>query len=96
MQENFSSRLRALRLKSGRSQADICKALDVKQGTYSTWELGKYEPPLRLVVQIAQLFGVTTDYLLGANEESDCCASDESLAKLDGLKDAIRRILDQY
>lgn len=95
MQDNFSTRLRALRLKSGRSQADICKALDVKQGTYSTWELGKYEPPLRLVVQIAQLFGVTTDYLLGANE-SDSSAPNEPLVKLDSLKDAIRRLLDQY
>ncbi len=89
--ENFSSRLRELRLKSGKSQADICKALDVKQGTYSTWELGKYEPPLRLVVQIAQLFGVTTDYLLGAS-----VATEDSLGKLDGLKNAIRKVLDEY
>lgn len=90
--EGFSSRLRELRLKSGKSQMDICKALDVKQGTYSTWELGKYEPPLRTLVEIAKVFGVTTDYLLGLQGDE----SEMSLGKLDKLKAAIRDLLDTF
>lgn len=66
MSELFSSRLREAR--GQRSQAEVCEALEIKQGTYSTWELGKYEPPLGIIVKLAAYFGVTVDWLLTGHE----------------------------
>ena len=66
MSELFSSRLRMAR--GQRSQAEVCEVLEIKQGTYSTWELGKYEPPLGIIVKLAAYFGVTVDWLLTGRE----------------------------
>ena len=63
MSEIFSRRLRAAR--GNRSQAEVCAAIGVKQGTYSTWELGKYEPSFDVLVKLATYLGTSTDKLLG-------------------------------
>jgi len=63
MNEKFSSRLREAR--GAMSQAEFCSLIDVKQGTYSTWELGKYEPPLDMVTKIARATKTSADWLLG-------------------------------
>ncbi len=76
------------------SQSEICQAIGAKQGAYSTWEVGKYEPPLAMVVQLASFFHVSTDYLLGIQEARQVQGS--SLGKLEGLKAAIRSLLEQY
>lgn len=65
----FSSRLKALRKESGMSQGEVCKKIGAKQGAYSTWELGKNEPPLETFIQLANLFNVSTDWLLGRSDE---------------------------
>jgi len=63
MNKKFSSRLREAR--GSKSQAEFCALLDVKQGTYSTWELGKYEPPLDMITKIARVSNVSLNWLLG-------------------------------
>lgn len=90
----FSSRLKALRNEFGMSQDAVCRIIGVKQGTYSTWEIGKYEPPLGILIKLAQLFKVSTDYLLGIQETRQLQGS--NLGKLEGLKAAIRSLLEQY
>lgn len=90
----FSSRLKALRKESGMSQDAVCRKIGEKQGTYSTWEIGKYEPPLGVLIKLAQLFNVSADYLLGIQESRQLQGS--NLGKLEGLKAAIRTLLEQY
>lgn len=67
MSEVFSRRLRDAR--GNRSQAEVCAAIGVKQGTYSTWELGKYEPSFEVLVKLAIYLGTSTDNLLGMPEK---------------------------
>jgi transcriptional regulator with XRE-family HTH domain len=65
----FGARLRMLRLQHGLSQSDLAQKLDLKRRGYiSNLEAGRKTPSLDLTVQIADLFGVTTDSLLGAQE----------------------------
>ncbi len=90
----FASRLKSLRMEARISQTDLCQAIGAKQGAYSTWEIGKFEPPLDVVVQLASYFRVSTDYLLGLQETRQVQGS--NLGKLEGLKAAIRSLLEQY
>ena len=69
MPEIFSTRLKEAR--GAEPQSAVCKAIGVKQGTYSTWELGKYEPPLAKLVDIAKYFGVSSEWLLGIETVGD-------------------------
>ncbi len=42
--------------------------LSVDQRTISNWETGIREPDYEMLVKIAKLFDVTTDYLLGVED----------------------------
>lgn len=61
----FGTKLRQLRHQHGLLQAEAAQKLGLaKRGYISNLETGRKEPSLELVVRIADLFGVTTDYLL--------------------------------
>ena len=53
----------------GLTQEDIAKLCDVKFATVSAWENNKSTPDYDTLKIIAKLFNVTTDYLLGFNQE---------------------------
>ncbi len=47
----------------------VAQTLGVTQPTISSWESERKSPSLDMVVKMAELYGVTTDYLLGRNTE---------------------------
>jgi len=53
------------RNKKGLSQMEFSKILGVSQQTIGSWETGRTSPDTEMVKNIAQYFGVSTDYLLG-------------------------------
>lgn len=60
-------RLKNLREKKGISQSIIAEFLNIKRPTYTMYEIGKSTPPPNTLQKIADYYGVTTDYLLGAD-----------------------------
>ena len=60
--------LKAARKKSGKTQKEIADSLGVGQSTYKNYECGLREPNGDTIVALANLFGVTTDYLLGRSD----------------------------
>lgn len=62
------SRLRDLRVKNGyATQADLAKVLYVNQTAVSQWERGVTTPSPAILLRLSQLYGVSTDYLLGSD-----------------------------
>lgn len=61
----FSERLKQLRSEKQILQKDIAKYLEVTVRTYQYYESGELEPDLEKLVKLADLFKVSTDYLLG-------------------------------
>ncbi|MCL1998337.1 MAG: DUF4097 family beta strand repeat-containing protein [Turicibacter sp.] len=60
----INEKMRILRKQRGMSQEDLATALYVSRQTVSRWELGECQPDLNCIVQISDIFGVTTDFLL--------------------------------
>lgn len=60
----LGSRIALLRRQAGLSQAELAKALQVSASAVGMYEQGRREPPLSAVVAMAELFGVSTDFLL--------------------------------
>ena len=60
----IGERLKALRKERGYSQEDVAKMLGIGRTTYLKYESGENKPSRKLK-ELASLFGVTTDYLLG-------------------------------
>ena len=53
------------------SQEDLAEKLDVSRQAISRWESGAAMPDANNILQLSKLFGVTTDYLLNDDYQSD-------------------------
>ena len=59
------TRIRELRLACGWSQIILAQKLQVSKQAVSNWENDNIQPSVDMLVRLADVFGVTTDYLLG-------------------------------
>lgn len=64
----FAQRLKELRLQSQLSQQQLSDILNIKQQSYSRYELGTGQPSLETLRKIAEFYNVSVDYLLGLSE----------------------------
>ena len=77
----FSERLKATRLERGYTLKVLGRRIGMAESTVSLYESGKREPDLETIQRIADVFGVTTDYLLGRTD--DPTPADEKKGSLD-------------
>ncbi|MDE7215002.1 MAG: helix-turn-helix domain-containing protein [Clostridia bacterium] len=64
----MGKRLKELREERGYTQKQIAEELGLNSVTYLHYEKEQREPPLALLADIAQFYGVTVDYLLGITD----------------------------
>lgn len=62
---NFSNRLRELRQRKGLRQEQVAKLIGVNKSAISTYENDIRQPSFEILVRLANLYRVSTDYLLG-------------------------------
>lgn len=60
--------IRNLRIDHGYTQKEIAKYLNIKQNTYSQYEIGKLNYPVDALIKLADFYDVSVDYLLGRTE----------------------------
>ena len=48
-----------------KTQTEIAEYLNIKQTTYSKYELGKINVPIEMLIKIADYYDVSLDYLVG-------------------------------
>ena len=60
-----------LRKSRGWSQDVLAEKMDVSRQAVSRWEMGSAMPDAANILQLSKLFGVTTDYLLNDDYQSD-------------------------
>ena len=63
--------IRNLRIDGGYTQKEIAEYLNVKQNTYSQYEIGVLNYPLDAVGKLADLYGVSVDYLMERTDIKD-------------------------
>lgn len=63
----FSTRLKKLRVDNGFSRKEVADYLGIHETTYGKYELGHREPNFETLSKLANLFDITTDYLLIEN-----------------------------
>ena len=82
--------LKDARRKSGLTQAQVSEISGIPLGTLRRWEQGVNEPSIDFIVQLADIYHVSTDELLGS-EFSPVIEYDSSR-----LSDDERRLLNLY
>lgn len=69
--EIFAKRLKKLRKENKLSQKELANMLGVTDKAVYLWEKGEREPSFKLAMEIAKIFGVSTDYLCGLEDEKE-------------------------
>ena len=62
--------IKNLRQQSGLTQSDLAKKLNITRSSVNAWEMGISIPSTQYVVELAELFKVSTDYILGLSRDS--------------------------
>ena len=60
--------LKAFRMSKGFTQKDVAEMLGINSVTYLHYEKEHREPPLSLLADMAKLYGVSVDFLLGLKD----------------------------
>ena len=61
-------KIRELRLSFGWNQVELSEKLNISKQTVSNWENDNIQPSIEMLVRVAKVFRVSTDYLLGLDE----------------------------
>lgn len=66
----IDERLKKLREQNGMTQADLAKKLGITRSSVNAWEMGISVPSTQYIVELALLYKVSTDYLLGQDKKA--------------------------
>lgn len=66
----IADRIKSLREKTNKTQSELAKQLGITRSSVNAWEMGISVPSTQYIVELAQIFHVSTDYLLGVNTTS--------------------------
>lgn len=101
MQINFEQMLSRIQTLPGiENVSGFARSIGMNQKTVDLYLKGERKPSLEFVLSICSRFAVSADWLLGLSDTKTAQAGQAnaqiSQAKLEGLKAAIRSLLDQY
>ena len=77
----FSMRLKLLRKESNLTQEDLAFKINVSRQAVASWEIGRSEPSLDILLKLSDFFMVSTDYLLGKTNIRDSYITDKKLCE---------------
>ena len=64
----LGERIYELRIAHGWNQVQLAEKLNITKQTVSNWENENIQPSIEMLIRIAKLFHVSSDYLLGLDE----------------------------
>lgn len=93
VKSNVAKNITELRILNNMTQMELAEKLNYSDKTISKWERGDSSPDISVLVEIADLFGVTLDYLVGS-ENTEQTVKEEKTAKKNYNRRAISYIAE--
>ena len=87
---DFGNTLKTLRLRENMTQAQLAQKLGLTKSVISAYETGIRLPSYDILIHIAKIYNVSTDYLLGLEHKHNIDLSGLSLEEVDALSNLIR------
>ncbi len=87
--------IKKLREDAGLSQSELAKKLDVTRSSVNAWEMGLSTPTTHYVVELAKLFHISSDYLLGIEAKRTLILDGYSKTEIELLYNLIRYFDEQ-
>lgn len=87
---DFGHRLKNLRIKNDYTQEKLAKRLGLTKSVISAYETGTRMPSYEALITIARIFHVTTDYLLGVENQNTLELSGLTQEQIDAIRSLVR------
>lgn len=87
---DFGNTLKTLRLKENMTQSQLAQKLGLTKSVISAYETGLRMPSYDVLLHIAQIFRVSTDYLLGLDHPQEIDLSGLSTEEITALLNLIK------
>ena len=101
MRELIAHRLQTCRMAARLTQQELAMRIDINYLTYRGYENCKSDIPIVYLVRLADVFGVTMDYLTGRTEEKQGhqqpkieAAADNTDARIANLEKMVAQLID--
>ena len=90
----FSETLKKLRLSHNLNQVQLAQKLNVSKQAISNWENNNIQPSIDILIKIADIFSVSTDYLLGRDQQTSLVVSGLTPTQQAHIQQIINDILE--
>ena len=87
---DFGNTLKTLRIKENMTQAQLAQKLGLTKSVISAYETGLRLPSYDILIHIAKIYNVSTDYLLGIERKQEIDLSGLSSEEIDALFNLIK------
>ncbi len=86
----IANKIKILREQFGLTQAELSRKLSLTRSCINSWEMGLSVPSTQYIVELAKLFKVSTDYLLGMESGATINVDNLSQKEIAVLLDMIK------
>ena len=86
----IADKIKQLLVSNNMTQADLAKNLNITRSSVNAWEMGISSPSTAYLVELAELFHVSTDYLLGLSNNVTLDISSLSEQEIKIVYDLVR------
>lgn len=86
--------IKSLREQNKYTQSELAKILGITRSSVNAWEMGISVPSTQYIVQLAHIFHVSTDFLLGVNTSATVSVeglSNEDIELVHGIIEHLRK-----
>ena len=87
---DFGNRLRTLRLKANMTQGQLAKKLNLTKSVISAYETDLRLPSYDVLIGIAKIYNVSTDFLLGLERKQEMDLSGLTQEEIEALLNLIK------
>lgn len=88
--KEMGSRIRKLRIANSYTQQQLADRLHVTKSVISAYENGQRSPSYEILIGLASIFGVSTDYLLGIDTGRELSLSGLNEEQQQAVKQLVR------
>ena len=89
---NFGNKLKLLRLQDNMTQEQLAQKLNLTKSVISAYETGLRLPSYDVLIRIAKIFNVSTDYLLGLEHKQEVDLSGLSQEEINFIENTVKEM----
>lgn len=91
---SLADRIRLLRESMDLTQADLARMLGISRSGVNAWEMGLTVPSTPYIVELAKIFNISADYLLGIDQNATIHINGLSQKQVQVLMDLVHCFKD--